>query len=356
MGYLISQIYLCLVVAAVIGGLIGYLLKQFEERKSAERLETTWSEKVLRASRELDTLRSDLKMQTQRYEDLERESDADQARLMSSKNELAAEKERVAGLTASMAEKDAAGTLLESSSVEMNSAIEQAQKQIAGLESSLHARAQTIEALEQQVDQARVESASLAARIAELEPLTARLNAANKSLSEADARYSAFAAEKKAETSALKNRLAGLEPLTVRVREWELRYNDMLKEKDSSLARLTASVAALEPLRGRVDALKDSLEQAGTRIKELETAATTAQPAPAKQDRDDLKKISGISRTLEKRLNDCGVRLFKQIAMWTKEDIDNLEKQMPELHNRVERDNWIASAQEQHLKKYGKPL
>ncbi|HEY3740181.1 MAG TPA: hypothetical protein VGL53_10065 [Bryobacteraceae bacterium] len=346
MGYLISQIYLCLAIAAVIGGLIGYLLKQFEERKSAEALETTWSEKVRRASRELDTLRGDLKMQAQRYEDLERESEADQARLLSAKNELATERERVSGLTASLSEKGATVASLESSAAEMQSTA----ARIVELESSLHSKDQTIQSLEEQLAEVKNEIASLTTKNAELQPLTGTLDAAKKSLSEADARYAAFAAAKKSETSALKNRIADLEPLTAKLRDWELRYNDMLKEKDSGFARLTANVAALEPLRGRVDAilkenqaLKDSLQQASARIKDAE-------------ERDDLKKIAGVSRAVEKRLNEYGVQRFKQIALWTKEDVDNFEKQLPEFRGRVERDQWIARAKEQHLKKYGETL
>ncbi len=80
------------------------------------------------------------------------------------------------------------------------------------------------------------------------------------------------------------------------------------------------------------------------------------QQASPKVERDDLKKIYGIGPVLEKRLNDLGVYFFREIAMWTKEDILRYEEHLKEFRDRIERDHWVEGASEAHFKKYGERL
>ncbi|MGL5811065.1 MAG: hypothetical protein ACRCYQ_14080 [Nocardioides sp.] len=83
-------------------------------------------------------------------------------------------------------------------------------------------------------------------------------------------------------------------------------------------------------------------------------------PAPAvevdtgdAQEPDDLKKIFGIGPKLSALLNGKGIYHFRQIAAWTVDDIRRFDEELPEFHGRIERDGWIASAREEHEKKYG---
>ncbi|MBI1339760.1 50S ribosomal protein L21 [bacterium] len=59
---------------------------------------------------------------------------------------------------------------------------------------------------------------------------------------------------------------------------------------------------------------------------------------------DDLKKINGVGKVLEKKLNDAGVFYFWQIAALTSEQVEELEKDMS-FPGRITRDNWIEQAE-----------
>jgi predicted flap endonuclease-1-like 5' DNA nuclease len=68
--------------------------------------------------------------------------------------------------------------------------------------------------------------------------------------------------------------------------------------------------------------------------------APPAAPLPA----DDLKRIRGIERVLEGRLNNLGVRRFADIAAWTAADVTRVNQSLG-LTGRIEQENWIEQAQ-----------
>jgi predicted flap endonuclease-1-like 5' DNA nuclease len=134
------------------------------------------------------------------------------------------------------------------------------------------------------------------------------------------------------EIQSLRLRLASLEP---QVRDWETRYVTTVAEKDAELSQYRSRIAELEQ-HAKPDTAHDH-------------------SAP-KGERDDLKKIFGIGPVLEKRLNSLGVYFFREIAMWTKEDIVRYEEHLKEFQRRIERDKWVEGAREEHFKKYGERL
>jgi NADH-quinone oxidoreductase subunit E len=72
--------------------------------------------------------------------------------------------------------------------------------------------------------------------------------------------------------------------------------------------------------------------------KAAKAAAASAPPAP-----DDLKRIRGIGRQNEARLNSIGVVAFSQIAKWsTKEQAEIGEKLA--FPGRIEREDWVSQA------------
>ncbi len=73
----------------------------------------------------------------------------------------------------------------------------------------------------------------------------------------------------------------------------------------------------------------------------------------ARAERDDLKLIHGVGPVMEKLLNDNGVLWFRQVAKWKKKDIAKFEALLPNFNGRIERENWVRSAIEQHYKSYG---
>ncbi len=58
---------------------------------------------------------------------------------------------------------------------------------------------------------------------------------------------------------------------------------------------------------------------------------------------DDLKRISGIGPVLEKTLNNLGIFHFKQIAAFTSDNIDWVNKYLS-FSGRIERENWVEQA------------
>jgi hypothetical protein len=68
-------------------------------------------------------------------------------------------------------------------------------------------------------------------------------------------------------------------------------------------------------------------------------------------DADDLKDIVGVGPFLEKKLHAVGIYTFRQIANFTKEDIDLVNDIIEFFPGRIERDNWVGQAAELAKKK-----
>lgn len=60
---------------------------------------------------------------------------------------------------------------------------------------------------------------------------------------------------------------------------------------------------------------------------------------------DDLKKISGVGKVLEGKLNDAGIFHFWQVAALKKAQIEELEAEMS-FPGRITRDEWVKQAKE----------
>ncbi|NGZ03341.1 MAG: hypothetical protein CV090_09855 [Nitrospira sp. WS238] len=67
---------------------------------------------------------------------------------------------------------------------------------------------------------------------------------------------------------------------------------------------------------------------------------------------DDLKLIRGVGPALERFLRKRGVFSFSQVATWSQADIDKFEFLLPNFGGRIQRENWVRSAQIEHYKKY----
>ena len=67
---------------------------------------------------------------------------------------------------------------------------------------------------------------------------------------------------------------------------------------------------------------------------------------------DDLKQIRGVGPALERFLHKRGVFWFSQVATWSQADIDKFEFLLPNFGGRIQRENWVRSAQLEHYRKY----
>jgi predicted flap endonuclease-1-like 5' DNA nuclease len=70
---------------------------------------------------------------------------------------------------------------------------------------------------------------------------------------------------------------------------------------------------------------------------------TTKKAAALPEVPDDLKKIKGIGRVIEGKLNAEGITRYAQIAAWTKTDAAAFSEKLA-FRGRIEREDWIAQA------------
>jgi predicted flap endonuclease-1-like 5' DNA nuclease len=113
-----------------------------------------------------------------------------------------------------------------------------------------------------------------------------------------------------------------------------------------------------EPAAGEQDFVPEGTAEVLTKDEGLarmaEIAARTAGEGPIAD--DDLKKVHGIGPKLESTLKALGITSFRQIANFQPEDIVAVTSALNAFKGRIERDDWMSSAAQQHLDKYGEPV
>ncbi len=76
----------------------------------------------------------------------------------------------------------------------------------------------------------------------------------------------------------------------------------------------------------------------------------------ARPDRwDDLTLLRGVAEGLQARLHDTGIYTFKQIAMWTEDNMRDVGQHI-QAKERILRDLWVQQARELHYLKYGEKV
>jgi predicted flap endonuclease-1-like 5' DNA nuclease len=114
-------------------------------------------------------------------------------------------------------------------------------------------------------------------------------------------------------------------------------------------------------LNAEIKTLKEKLEETEGekvyllgRVKKAESGEVR-KVVPMDQ-RDDLELIHGVGPVIEGMLYDEGIYFFKDVAGWDDAKIDEISAKLPRFKNRIRRENWIDSAKEEHFKKYGEKL
>ena len=109
----------------------------------------------------------------------------------------------------------------------------------------------------------------------------------------------------------------------------------------------------LEGVEARLRAEEEAHRRAQMRLIEL-----TRQPKVEKvrRERDDLKEIVGVGPVLERLLHRHGVHTFRQVALWTRQDIRRVDASLKEFHGRIRRDHWVRQARTLHRRRHGESL
>ena len=116
-----------------------------------------------------------------------------------------------------------------------------------------------------------------------------------------------------------------------------------LDELASALRALRPPVLELAPVLERIDQLQEQLENPPVRVRKgsrnLLSHAGHGEP-------DDLTRLKGVPKVLERTLHKVGVFYFWQIAEWSPEDVRHVDEQLASYRGRIERDDWVNQASE----------
>jgi predicted flap endonuclease-1-like 5' DNA nuclease len=416
MGAMIVQMGGCLLVAATIGLMMGWLLRSFATSEKRQQLSEI-AGRLRGREHELDTLNHELKVRTSAVQMLEGRMITSEAALKDLTADLAAKVEQLTALQTEVAEQ---GIRLHAAQRErdtLRQEVEDAeatlkaqaagfadmQAQMENAEDVLISRDQEIATLKTWVEQLAPKDADIArlrARVDELEPFVERSRRLEREQeldrTRAAASLHSKAQELEAQHAHVKDIDEQLTRLRIQVQDDRIRFDATLQERDSEIQRLRETIEELNRFRDEVEkkdiALREAEERRvmdisereeeigalrkrlveyrvaqrfGTPSKATGSVESTAQSTPAtgrqtgkdrSQQKDDLKQIRGIGPVMERVLNRMGMFTFRQIAEWNERDVEHMASELHTFPDRIRHDNWIAGAKEQHFLKYGEEI
>lgn len=416
MGAMILQMVGCLLVAATIGLMMGWLLRSFATSEKRQQLSEI-ATRLRGREHELDTLNHELKVRTSAVQMLEGKMITSEAALKDLTADLATKVEQLTTLQTEVREKGVRLHAAERERDTLRREVEEAeakikaqstgyaemQAQMENAEDVLIARDQEIATLRTWVEQLAPKDAEIArlrARTEELEPFLEKSRRLEREQEQDRARASSMLQAKEQELAQTQSRLTAIEldlaNLRTQNQEDLTRFGETLQERDAEIQRLQTTVAELEMFRGEVEkkdiALREAEERRVMDVSEREEeigalrkrlveyrvaqrfsaqtkstgttesgstgGATTRRGAgkghPAQK--DDLKQIHGIGPVMERVLNRMGMFTFRQIAEWKEQDVEHMASELNTFPDRIRHDNWIDGAKEQHFLKYGEEL
>ena len=125
-----------------------------------------------------------------------------------------------------------------------------------------------------------------------------------------------------------------------------------IKQKDQQISTIQEQMADLEGRLSRTRHQADNsgsvntADNQGDKENSLETSADAKSgPFSAGESvvEDDLTRMRGIGKALQKQLNGLGIHTFEQIAQWDKENIETFSSELA-LKDRIRRDDWVGQA------------
>ncbi len=368
MIYLISQIVISLLLAALAGGAIGWIAHRAKAAKNIKVLHNT----ITRQQQQVSQAHTEVSILTDDYDDLKHQTQTEIDRLQSENNKIPAlnqnlEKSQLlvrqlyqkheAELRETADERDKLAMRLRNNEhneqafnkIKAELEIEQrrAQKETPKPQAS---NAQSELQLEQTV--AKTQSAVVT-------PETNQANAESANTNSADAPATPSTAISKkstvadthAELRALRDELAVDLPSQ---RDKKTNVAKKTSTKPSSLmaaAAVASGATAAASVTSKEDTEISSSEQIQPRT--TDKAQVDKKPAQIEQmftpveQRDDLKQIFGIGPVTEETLNKLGITSYSQLAELKRHDIEKIADALQIFPGRIERDNWVGGARAQ---------
>jgi len=399
MWQIASQMFLCLLIAGLIGAVAGWALASLRGRGIAQRLEETTA-RLATVERELALARSrateaevargrlttDLDAALSRTQELELRKQRAEERALAAEAGLRVVTERGGAAEEGLRTALARASEAEAAARDAGGLREQAESRwraetvrAAHAEDAIRAlEVRTAEELEPlRADRERLQ-ASLREALERLHGVQAQFDSSRERL---EASLDTEAGERVTLEQRLRqtvDRLALLESshraleggrdgAEARVRSLE----DALRDGDREREEVEARVRLLD---GRLGAEQEAHQRAQLKLLELtrllEARAVRPQrasrPPPPREGivrrravrrrRDDLKEIVGVGPVLERLLHRHGVRTFRQVALWSPADIRRIDAFLHEFHGRIRRDHWVRQARVLHRQRHGESL
>jgi predicted flap endonuclease-1-like 5' DNA nuclease/archaellum component FlaC len=254
--------------------------------------------------------------------------------------ELSGTRERIDSVSESLTEREALISKLENEVEEVGTL----QVRIRELESLLQRR----EAEMQELNVSSEEADLLREQFSSLQDQYA---IARRRQGELESSLSELETERSKDRSAERTYQGQLQQLQHKLSASADTIRNLRRERAAVLARLANYRTIVEPERSVISftqAMELQRQQSETHDPEYGGQMTrhakrgwvyTTQP----DQRDDLKRISGIAEVLEGRLNDFGVYTFKQVMGWTPAEIEEFS-QLLTFPDRIVRDDWQGQA------------
>ncbi|MEL7060765.1 MAG: hypothetical protein AAGN46_12135 [Acidobacteriota bacterium] len=330
MLYLIGQIFICLLIAALLGGLIGWWLRGIRCRQATEELRATLHEdfeservgllgEIDAAASRIDVVASELTEATTALE--ERESELAAAHEAHESALAAAGQKQEAALKAALDELEA------SLGAEHASALSAAQEEHeASLKSALEERETVLKAAQTLAltTAGNEHEASLKLALEEREGSLAAEHSEALEAARAEHDASLRAALEEREASLAAAHASALDSLR---QEHESALEVALAEqKDAQASVVAGSADEIDSLRAEIDSLRlqlDACQNARTDLQAQVSAAAGGAAlgllsnvkAEKPEAPDDLKVVEGIGPKIERLLNDDGVWTWEALAV-----------------------------------------
>jgi len=293
MTILIGQIVGCLLVAAGIGGITGWLLRRLSVSKLNQHIYDVTTTLRLKEQM-LEKAQYELKGKVAAMQTLESKMIESEALDQSNRQELSARNDRLQALQEELAVRTQRLTVLEAEEAsvrrcasEYDAAAAAQAEEVQQFHLARQAAQQALESIEQERHnlQCRVaeleatvaEADRLRARVEELEPFQGRVHWLEVQLCDRDAEHRAALHQLASQLADRERRIGELEPLTQRLQEreasltqWETKYAHTLTQHEAQIAKLQKQLAAQDQLRAQLLLDEQLLHERDERIDGLQ--------------------------------------------------------------------------------------
>jgi predicted flap endonuclease-1-like 5' DNA nuclease len=327
---LIGQIVGCLLVAAGIGGVVGWLLRQLSSgeltqqftemtvtlRHKEQLLEKAQYELTARAAA-MQTLESRLVESEEINQSTRQELSARNDRLQGLQEELAVRTQRLTVLEAQEASVRRRESEYEAAAAKQLEEAQQLQLIRQAAQQTLESNAQEGHHLERRLAELEAtiaETEHLRARVEELEPAQGRVHWLEVQLSDQDVEHRAALHQLTGQLAERDKRIGQLESLSTRLQEqqaaleqWETKYAHTLTQHDAQIAKLHQQLAGQDQLKAQLRLDKQLLNERDQRIDGL---------------RHRIQELEAVQQGLTDQLKTAGEK---------QAEIDRLRKRLVEV-------------------------